>query len=285
MIPTSMVKAKPFEHLAAEEVQRQHRQEGRAGGDDGPRQRLVDGGVDHLLERVAAHLRPQVLAHPVEDDDGVVHRVAGDGQQRGDDVQRQVVAEEGQEGQRDQHVVERGDDGADGEGRPEAEGDVDGDAGNRGQRGVDALQLQVAADHRPDDLLRQQLELRQAGLLQRLDDGAGAQLEAGPLLGCRAPAAGPAPGCRPGRRRSGPPSRRGPRRARCAPRPRTTGGSNLTHDDGAAGEVDAERDAAARDIMNATPARTTSGRQRQRVPAPADEVVVGVLEDAHDGAV
>ena len=40
-----------------------------------------------------------VLAHAVEDDDGVVDRVAGDRQQAGDDVERQVVAEERQERQ------------------------------------------------------------------------------------------------------------------------------------------------------------------------------------------
>ena len=59
-------------------------------------QRLVDALVDHLFERLAAH-RPQVLAHAVEDHDGVVHRVAGDRQDGRDDVQRQLVAEEDQE--------------------------------------------------------------------------------------------------------------------------------------------------------------------------------------------
>ena len=68
-----------LEHFAAEQVQREHGEERGAGGDDGAAQRLVDAVVDHLLERFAAQ-QVLVLAHAVEDDDGVVHRVAGDGQ-------------------------------------------------------------------------------------------------------------------------------------------------------------------------------------------------------------
>ena len=60
------------------------------GGDDRAAQRLVDRDVDDVREVVAAHAA-HVLAHAVEDDDRVVHRVAGDRQQRRDDVQRQVV--------------------------------------------------------------------------------------------------------------------------------------------------------------------------------------------------
>ena len=74
------------QHLAAEEEQRERGQQRRARGDDRPAQRLVDRGVDDVSHRVAAH-RPQVLADPVEDDDGVVGRVAGHRQNRGDDVQ------------------------------------------------------------------------------------------------------------------------------------------------------------------------------------------------------
>ena len=55
----------------------------------------------------------QVLADPVEDDDRVVGRVAGHRQDRGDDVQRHVVAEEREERERDEQVVDRRDDRAD----------------------------------------------------------------------------------------------------------------------------------------------------------------------------
>ena len=73
------------------------------------------------LSSGSRRMQPQVLAHAVEDDDGVVHRVAGDRQDRGDDVQRQLVAEEGQQREHDEDVVERRDDRADREDEPEAE--------------------------------------------------------------------------------------------------------------------------------------------------------------------
>ena len=41
-----------------------------------------------------APVLPQVLADAVEDDDLVVHAVAGERQDGGDDVERQLVAEE-----------------------------------------------------------------------------------------------------------------------------------------------------------------------------------------------
>ena len=73
----------------------------------------------------------QVLADPVEDDDRVVGREAGHRQDRGDDVQRHVVAEEREERQRDQQVVNRRDDGADAEAELEAEGEIREDADER----------------------------------------------------------------------------------------------------------------------------------------------------------
>jgi hypothetical protein len=126
MIPTIIVKANPRRNLAAEEIERQDGQERRPGGDDGSRQRLVDAVVDHLLQRLAA-LGALVLADAVEDDDGVVHRVTGDGENRRDHVQRQVVVEEHQERHRDDDVVEGGDDRAEAEVELEPQPDVDED--------------------------------------------------------------------------------------------------------------------------------------------------------------
>ena len=90
--------------------------------------------------RIAA----QVLAHAVEDHDRVVGREAGDRQQRGDDVQRQVVAEEGEERERHQQVVHRRDDGADREAQLKAERDVGQDADQRQHGRPDALARQLA---------------------------------------------------------------------------------------------------------------------------------------------
>ena len=56
-------------------------------------ERLVDAEIDHLVERLTPQ-QPHVLAHAIEDDDRVVHRVAGNRQDRRDDVQRELVAEE-----------------------------------------------------------------------------------------------------------------------------------------------------------------------------------------------
>ena len=84
------------QHFAAEEEQREHREERRAGRDDRAASVWLTLVLTIAVERLAPH-RPLVLTHAVEDDDRVVHRVAGDRQNRGDDVQRQVVAEPGQE--------------------------------------------------------------------------------------------------------------------------------------------------------------------------------------------
>ena len=76
-----------------------------------------------MIERVTPHAF-EILAHAVEDDDGVVGRVAGDRQNRGDDVQGDVVLEKRQERQRDQQIVQRGDDRADGKAELIAERDI-----------------------------------------------------------------------------------------------------------------------------------------------------------------
>ena len=55
--------------------------------------------VQDLGERVLAPLA-QVLARAVEDDDGVVDAVADEGEEGGDDVQGDLVVEEGEEAER-----------------------------------------------------------------------------------------------------------------------------------------------------------------------------------------
>jgi hypothetical protein len=66
--------------------------------------------------------------------------------------------------------VQRGDDRADREREPEADADVDGDGQQRRQRRVDSAQLQVAADHRADQLAIDNGELGKAGFGQCLLD-------------------------------------------------------------------------------------------------------------------
>ena len=140
-----------MQDLAAEEEQRERAEERRPCGDDRPAQRLVDRHVDDVLEVVAPH-RAEVLAHPVEDDDRVVRRIARDRQDRGDDVQRQVVAEEREERERDEQIVNRRDDRADAEAELIPERDVEQDPDERQHGREDALLRQLAADDRSHDL-------------------------------------------------------------------------------------------------------------------------------------
>ena len=55
--------------------------------------RLVDRNIDDVAQRIAAH-PAEVLADAVEDNDRVVGRIAAHREDRGDDIQRQVVAKE-----------------------------------------------------------------------------------------------------------------------------------------------------------------------------------------------
>ena len=74
MIPTSMVKAKPSQHLTPEQVEREDAQQRGAGGDDRP-DSVWFTAVLTMSQIVAPHAA-HVLAHAVEDDDRVVDRVA-----------------------------------------------------------------------------------------------------------------------------------------------------------------------------------------------------------------
>ena len=170
MMPTSIVKAKPLQHLATEQVERDHAQQRRPGRDDRPRQRLVHRDVDDMREMVPAHAA-HVLADAIEDDDRVVDRVAGNRQQAGDHVQRQVVLEEGQEREADEQVVERGGDGADGKTELKAERDVGQDAAESEHRGHESLPLQLLAHHRSDDFRADDGEVAQPRLAHGGDDG------------------------------------------------------------------------------------------------------------------
>ena len=58
-----------------------------------------------MLERFAPHAT-KVLTHAVENHDRVVDGITGDRQDRRDDVERQVVAEERQECERHEDVVQ-----------------------------------------------------------------------------------------------------------------------------------------------------------------------------------
>ena len=69
-----------------------HHQQGHQLGHQGSRQRLVDGLVDHLRDREFARVA-RALADAVEDDDGIVKRIADDRQDGRD--RRQVESDLG----------------------------------------------------------------------------------------------------------------------------------------------------------------------------------------------
>ena len=98
-----------MEDVASEEHQRNDGEEDRQVGDQGSRQRFVEAEVGHLAER-HFHVLAHIFPHSVEDDDGVVDRIARDGQQRRDDDQVHFAVGPGESRESDPYVMDEGDD-------------------------------------------------------------------------------------------------------------------------------------------------------------------------------
>ena len=116
--------------MAAEEQQRQQRKRHRHVGDDRARQRRVDRDVEQVRHRhplVAA----QHLADAVVDDDGVVERIAEDGEQRRDARQIEVDLHQRHVADGQHQIVHVGDHGAERELPFEAEPEIDQDREDR----------------------------------------------------------------------------------------------------------------------------------------------------------
>ena len=79
-----------------------------------------------VRERLAPVLA-EVLADAVVDDDGVVHRVADDGEHGGDGRERDLLAEQDEHADDHHRVVDAGDDDARREAQVEPEGEVEHD--------------------------------------------------------------------------------------------------------------------------------------------------------------
>jgi hypothetical protein len=105
-----------------------------------------------------AHLA-EVLANAVEDDDGVVQRVADDGEHGGEHGQVELDLEDREDADGEEHVVDQRGDGAEGEAPLEAHRDVDQDADQREQHRQPALLAQFLAHLRADELHPAQLDL------------------------------------------------------------------------------------------------------------------------------
>src|SRR6516162_2511152 len=102
-------KGESAKHLAAHQEQDEHREERQTAGQDGSRKRLIDGLVDDVREWLLAQ-KTVVFPDPVEDDDRVVHRIADQGQQRGNYGQRNLETENLKQAQGNQHIVEYSED-------------------------------------------------------------------------------------------------------------------------------------------------------------------------------
>src|SRR5882757_2963515 len=100
-------KGEGVEYLSAKDPKRERGEEGKARGEDRSAQGLVDGLVDHLRERRASHER-KVLADTIEDDDGVVHGVTGEGQDGRDDGERDLLVRQREGSYGDEGVMEDG---------------------------------------------------------------------------------------------------------------------------------------------------------------------------------
>ena len=75
-----------------------------------PRKRLIDRLVHHVGERFAPH-QAVVLANPIEDHDGIVHRISDQCQQRRNHRQRNFKMQQRQKSYGDQNVVKYRKDG------------------------------------------------------------------------------------------------------------------------------------------------------------------------------
>ena len=84
---------------------------------------LIDDRAEALLLVLAV-----VLANPVIDDDRIVERVADDGQEGGDNRQVDFPTGDREGAERDQHIVQQGNNGADRIAQFESPGDIDQDA-------------------------------------------------------------------------------------------------------------------------------------------------------------
>ena len=111
---------------------------------------MIDRAVEQIEQRHLLELA-QVLAHPVEDDDGVVDGIAGDHQDRRQG--REIELDLGQRIEADgrDDVVQKRDQGGDTELPFEAEPDVDADHQQRQSGGERAVTFQLAAHLRTDE--------------------------------------------------------------------------------------------------------------------------------------
>ncbi len=137
--------------LAAEQKQREQRERHRHVGNDRTRQRRVDRHVEQVRHR---HLlvAPQHFPDAVVDNDGVVERVAEDGEQRRDAGEIEIDLGDRHESEGQHDVVHVGDHGAEGELPFEPEPQIDQDRPDGREYSHDAQIEKLAGHPRPHHL-------------------------------------------------------------------------------------------------------------------------------------
>src|SRR5690606_24556350 len=142
---------KAADTLATEPVERQQDQQGRDRRRQGPRQGLGGRDVDHMLQFGIAH-EPQILTYPVEYHDGVVQRITDDRQHRRQHRQVERQAQQGEEAQHEDHVMQQRRYGSYRELELETQADVHQDPGYGQQHAQSTLIAQLFTHLRTDEL-------------------------------------------------------------------------------------------------------------------------------------
>ena len=128
-------------HLPAENQQGQHYEQRGQRGQQRARKGFVDGLVHHRYWLGLAQLA-EVLPHPVEHDDGIVEGVADDRQHGRQYRQGKIQLEQRKHPDRDQDIMHQGHHRAHGKTPFEPQGDIDQDSNQGIQHGKTALFLQ-----------------------------------------------------------------------------------------------------------------------------------------------
>src|SRR5690242_11893050 len=109
--PYHQGKGESTKHLAAHQEQDEHGKESQSTSQDGSRKSLVDGLVHHARERFSAQ-QTVVLTNAIEDDDGVVHGITDQGEERGDDREGNLETQQREKSQSNQHIMKHGQNGS-----------------------------------------------------------------------------------------------------------------------------------------------------------------------------
>ena len=117
-------------------------------GTDGGQQRSAESAADGVVHDFAqvTLLGGEVFANAVEDDDGVIDRVSGDGEQGADLQEVDVAPSQDEQADAEDEVMEQGGESAQREGEFEAHREVGGDAEHADDEGEDRGPKHFCAD-------------------------------------------------------------------------------------------------------------------------------------------